>query len=264
MDAPLLTVHGLGVRFPRTRGLFGRAQWFHAVENISFELRRGRALGLVGESGSGKSTVARAVLRLIDPFAGSVHLDGQDVLGASARKLRVLRRRMQIIFQDPAGSLNPRMRIADIVGEPLVVHGLEPRGTARLQRVIALLEQCGLPAEAADRFPHQFSGGQRQRIAIARALALKPDLLVCDEPTSALDVSVQAQIINLLADLRDKLGLAYLFISHDMAVVSHLCDDIAVMRGGRIVEAGSRDDVLGNPREEYTRELLRAVPKVAV
>jgi peptide/nickel transport system ATP-binding protein len=230
-----------------------------AVDGVSFDIGRAETLGLVGESGSGKTTVGRAVLRLIEPTSGSVRFDGQDVLAAGGAPLRALRRQMQIIFQDPAGSLNPRMRIAEIVGEPLIVHGMAGGKDLR-RRVEELLVRCGMPAPAADRYPHEFSGGQRQRIGIARALALSPKFIVCDEPTSALDVSIQAQIINLLMDLQRDLGLSYLFISHDMNVIQHVCRRIAVMYQGQIVEAGERDQVLQDPQHPYTKKLLSAVP----
>jgi ABC-type glutathione transport system ATPase component len=199
-------------------------------------------------------------MRLVEASEGSIELWGQDMLAARGVGLRQLRRRVQMIFQDPAGSLNPRMRVGDIVAEPLVVHGEGGTKEELAARVRSLLERCGMPAASMDRYPHQFSGGQRQRIAIARALALTPELIVCDEPTSALDVSIQAQILNLLKDLQRERGLSYLFISHDMGVVQHMCDRIAVMRAGKIVEMGTREEVLGSPREEYTRRLLAAVP----
>ena len=258
---PLLAVRGLVVQFPDRSPILQRiVGWTRAVDGVSFDLPRGQSLGIVGESGSGKSTVARAVMRLVEASEGTIELWGQDMRAAKGAGLRQLRRRVQMIFQDPAGSLNPRMRIGDIVAEPLVVHGEGGRKEELVARVRTLLERCGMPAASMDRYPHQFSGGQRQRIAIARALALTPELIVCDEPTSALDVSIQAQILNLLKDLQKERGLSYLFISHDMGVVQHMCDRIAVMRAGKIVEMGTREEVLGSPREEYTRTLLAAVP----
>jgi ABC-type oligopeptide transport system ATPase subunit len=257
--APLLEVKDLHVHFPVRSGVLQRATGqVRAVDGVSFELFKGETLGLVGESGSGKTTVGRAILRLIDPASGSVRFGGEDVLAAAGPRLRALRSQMQIIFQDPAGSLNPRMRIEEIVGEPLIVHGLA--GSNLRKQVEELLVRCGMPAAAADRYPHEFSGGQRQRIGIARALALHPKFIVCDEPTSALDVSIQAQIINLLTDLQRDLGLSYLFISHDMNVIQHVCRRIAVMYQGKIVELGDRDQVLREPRHEYTKRLLAAVP----
>lgn len=262
-ENPILRVEKLRVVFPVRRGVMGSARRHTAaVDGVSFDLRRGETLGVVGESGSGKTTLGRAVLRLIEPTSGSVSFEGDDILAARGRTLRAHRRRMQIIFQDPAASLDPRMRVADIVAEPLRIHGLVTNRAEAREVVDGLLDRCGMPPSAAGRYPHQFSGGQRQRIAIARALALKPAMIVCDEPTSALDVSVQAQIVNLLQDLQDELGVAYLFISHDMAVVAHLCHRIAVMKDGRIVEIGTRDQVIERPGEAYTRALLEAVPSV--
>ncbi len=253
---PILAVRDLSVQFPARGGPV------RAVDGVAFDLALGQTLGLVGESGSGKTTLGRAVLRLIEPVSGEIRFDGQDLRVARGARLRALRRRMQIIFQDPAASLNPRMRVLDLVAEPLRIHGLvRTRGDAS-RAVGELLERCGMPPASADRYPHQFSGGQRQRIAIARALALRPSLIVCDEPTSALDVSVQAQIINLLQDLQDELGLAYLFISHDMAVVSHICHRIAVMKDGRIVESGDKRQIIHEPGHPYTRALLAAVPRL--
>ncbi len=260
--APLLTVRDLHMRFPVRTGVLQRTTgWIRAVDGVSFNIARGETLGLVGESGCGKTTIGRSILRLIPPTSGSVRFDGRDVLAARGAALKRLRREMQIIFQDPAGSLNPRMRIEAIVGEPLTVHSLVRSRDDLRARVEALLDRVGMPRAAADRYPHEFSGGQRQRIGIARALALQPRFIVCDEPTSALDVSIQAQILNLLADLRDELGLSYLFISHDMAVIQHICDRVAVMYRGKIVESGSRDQVMLKPRHPYTRSLLSAVPE---
>jgi ABC-type glutathione transport system ATPase component len=263
---PLLSVQDLRVEFPVRSGVLRRLTGsVRAVDGVSFEMRRGETLGLVGESGCGKTTAGRAILRLIAAKSGHVSFGGVDVLRASAPALRRLRARMQIIFQDPAGSLNPRMRIGAIVGEPLGVHRVVRGRGATRKRAAELLSSCGMPGEhVLDRYPHEFSGGQRQRICIARALATRPEFIVCDEPTSALDVSVQAQILNLLKDLQRDLGLSLLFISHDMGVVQHMCDHIAVMRGGKIVEMGTREDVIGAPRHEYTRTLLSAVPVARV
>ncbi|MFZ4430570.1 MAG: ATP-binding cassette domain-containing protein [Phycisphaerales bacterium] len=244
---PLLEVRDLVVEFGHGHGAR------RVVDGVSLRLESGRTLGLVGESGSGKSTLSRVVMGLLAPAAGHVLIDGLDVHASHGASLRGIRRRVQMIFQDPAGSLNPRLRVRDIVAEPLIVHGLPWK-----DRVGALLEECGMPASSMDRFPHEFSGGQRQRIAIARALALRPALVICDEPTSALDVSVQAQILNLLQDLQRSRGIAYLFITHDLGVVAHMADRIAVMRAGRIVEEGDAVDVLRSPADEYTKTLLGA------
>jgi ABC-type oligopeptide transport system ATPase subunit len=258
--APLLQARNLRTHFPVRSGILQRVtDHVRAVDDVSFHINAGETLGLVGESGCGKTTVGRTVLRLIPATAGDVLFQGESIFRMTGGALRRLRRQMQIIFQDPAGSLNPRMTVGRIVGEPLVVHKLA-RGEELRAHVEELLERCGLWKAAADRYPHEFSGGQRQRIGIARALALKPKLIVCDEPTSALDVSIQSQILNLLKDLQEEFGLAYLFISHDMAVIHHICDRVAVMFDGRIVEEGDRDSIINNPRHEYTRTLLAAVP----
>lgn len=257
----LLEVNDLKTHFPVKRGLLQRTvDYVRAVDGVNFKLARGETLGLVGESGCGKTTVGRTVLRLIPSTSGSVKFNGEEVFEKSAKDMRDLRRKMQIIFQDPGGSLNPRMRVGRIIGEPLLVHGMAS-GTELQNRVEGLLKRCGLWSQAADRYPHEFSGGQKQRIGIARALAVEPELIVCDEPTSALDVSIQSQILNLLADLQDEFNLSYLFISHDMAVVHHVCDRIAVMFNGKIVEIGSREDVIKNPTHQYTKALLSAVPE---
>jgi oligopeptide transport system ATP-binding protein len=258
---PLLQVIDLKTHFPIRRGFLQRVVGHvKAVDGVSFRLAKGETLGLVGESGCGKTTVGRTLLRLIPATSGRVIYKGESVFDQPAAEMRRLRREMQIIFQDPAGSLNPRMRVASIVGEPLEVHGLAT-GEELRDRVENLLVRCGLWKSAADRYPHEFSGGQRQRIGIARALALEPKLIVCDEPTSALDVSIQSQILNLLKDLQDEFGLSYLFISHDMAVIHHICDRIAVMYDGKIVEEGDREEIIERPKHPYTQALLSAVPE---
>lgn len=261
---PILCVQCLGVEY--------RANKRRALDGVSFELPRGATLGLVGESGSGKSTIGRAILGLLSPTAahvtGSILCDDREVVGASRSALHPLRRHVQVVFQDPGGSLNPRMRVAELLAEPFVIHGLTPAQTAGSSHDVptyvarSLLASVGLESDAVRRFPHEFSGGQRQRLAIARAIALRPKLLILDEPTSALDVSIQAQVLNLLKDLQDELGLSYLFISHDMGVIGHMCDRVGVMQDGRIVEEGERDQVLRNPTQEYTRRLLEAVAEV--
>ncbi len=257
----LLSVRDLKAYFPIRTGLLQRVTGYvKAVDGVSFEIGKGETLGLVGESGCGKTTVGRAILRLIPTSGGTVNFEGHDVLAARGAELKSLRRHMQIIFQDPASSLNPRMRIGTILSEPLLVHGLVTDKSELRERVETLLVRCGMPKAAADRYPHEFSGGQRQRIGIARALSLEPKFIVCDEPTSALDVSIQAQIINLLTDLQSEFGLSYLFISHDMSVIQHVCRRIAVMYKGKIVESGTRDEVLFDAQHKYTQSLLSAVP----
>ncbi len=257
----LLEVRDLKTWFPIRRGVLQRVTGHvKAVDGVNFYLDKGETLGLVGESGCGKTTVGRTLLRLADHTGGQALFKGKDIFAMNSTQLRAARRKMQIIFQDPGGSLNPRMRVGRIVGEPIEVHGLASGDELR-ERVEQLLERCGLWRAAADRYPHEFSGGQRQRIGIARALALNPALIVCDEPTSALDVSIQSQILNLLKDLQDEFQLSYLFISHDMAVIHHICDRIAVMYDGKIVEEGPRDEVIHNPKHPYTRALLSAVPE---
>jgi len=231
------------------------------VDRISFQIDRGQTLGLVGESGSGKSTIARIVLGLLEPTSGSVTFDGQPITGVSQSQLRPLRRRMQPVFQDPYAALNPRMRVEQIVTEPLIIHEKHPR-VERRRRCQELLRQVGLDDSAMLRYPHEFSGGQRQRINIARALALRPELLILDEPVSALDVSVGAQIVNLLRDLQREFSLTYLFISHSMPLVRYLSTNIAVLRQGKLVELGSRDQVCESPREDYTRQLVAATPEM--
>jgi peptide/nickel transport system ATP-binding protein len=231
------------------------------VDGVSLDIRRGETLGLVGESGSGKSTVARMILRLVEPTAGSVRFAGEDVLAASPRHIRALRQRMQIVFQDPYAALNPRMRIRQIVAEPFAIHGGYSRDQVQT-RVLELMADVGLDADVLGRFPHEFSGGQRQRINIARALALKPEFLVLDEPVSALDVSVGAQVVNLLRELQRTHGLTYLFISHSMPLVRYLCDRVAVMQRGRLVELGDAVAVCDHPQERYTQELIAATPEM--
>ena len=257
---PLLVVDGLTTRFPIGGGLFGRPRGaVHAVEDVSFELGRGETLALVGESGCGKSTTARTILRLQEPTRGQVLFAGRDITVLDRRALEPVRRRVQMIFQDPYASLNPRLPALRLVGEPLRIHGLAT-GAALRDRVVALLRRVGLEPEHLRRYPHEFSGGQRQRLCIARALALEPDLIVADEPLSALDVSIQAQIVNLLIDLQEELGLSYLFVSHDLAVVERIAHRVAVMYLGRIVEIGPRAAIFEDPRHPYTRKLLSAVP----
>ncbi len=259
---PLLEVQDLAKYYPMRQGLlFGRTVGVvRAVDGISFALTRGETLALVGESGCGKSTTARLVLRLIEPTAGRILFEGQDITTMTGGALRALRRRMQIVFQDPFASLNPRMTVGDTIGEPLKVHGIGDRATRRA-RVEELLGLVGLAPYQARRYPHEFSGGQRQRIGIARALAVEPSLVVCDEPVSALDVSIQAQVVNLLKDLQTRLGLSYLFIAHDLAVVKHVADRVAVMYLGRIVELAPKDALFANPLHPYTRTLMAAIPR---
>jgi oligopeptide/dipeptide ABC transporter ATP-binding protein len=258
--APLLELRGLSKDFPVHSGLLRRVSGHvHAVVDVSLTIAAGETLGLVGESGSGKSTLARLALRLIEPSAGTILLEGRDLTSLGAHELRRARRDMQIVFQDPYSSLDPRATIAETVGEPLEVHeGL--KGRHRDERVVGLLERVGLGGHMLRRYPHEFSGGQRQRIAVARALALNPRLLICDEPVSSLDVSTQSQVINLLTDLQDELGLAYLFIAHDLSVVRHISDRIAVMYLGRLVEVGEAEQVYTRPRHPYTEALLSAIP----
>lgn len=258
---PLLEVKGLKMHFPITDGLLSRKVGdVKAVDGIDFVVRRGEILGLVGESGCGKTTTGRCVLRLEKPTEGQILFDGVDITKLGAGDLQPLRQRIQVIFQDPYSSLNPRMKIGDIIAEPMAVHRIIPDAAKRDARVRELLTICGLNAGFADRYPHEMSGGQRQRVGIARALAMNPEFIVCDEPVSALDVSIQAQVVNLLEDLRDKFGLTYLFIAHDLSVVRHLCQRVAVMYLGRIVEMADSDQLFDNPQHPYTRALLAAVP----
>ena len=260
---PLLSVRDLKVHFPVKGGVLQRTvDLVKAVDGISFDVPRGKTVGLVGESGSGKTTTGRAISRLVPITAGSVHYEDRDLATLSRRDFFAYRKKIQVIFQDPFGSLNPRMTIYSIIAEPLDIHFKEWSKSQKQARVADLLEKVGLTAEFMQRYPHQFSGGQRQRIGIARALAVEPDFIVCDEPVSSLDVSVQAQIINLLQDLQDELGLTYLFIAHDLAVVEHISDQVLVMTEGKIVEQASAAQIYSNPQHPYTVKLLEAVPQL--
>jgi peptide/nickel transport system ATP-binding protein len=258
----LVEVRDLVKHFPITRGIiFQRGIGaVHAVDGVSFEIRRGETLGLVGETGCGKSTTARLIMRLLDSTSGQVRFDGRDITKLKGASLKALRREMQMIFQDPYSSLNPRKTVGSIIGDPFVVHGLEKDKSARKRTVQTLMETVGLNPEHYNRYPHEFSGGQRQRIGVARALALKPKLLIADEPVSALDVSIQAQVLNLLSEMQREFGLTLVFIAHDLSVVRHMCDRVAVMYLGKIVEIGPNDDLYGFPRHPYTGALLSAVP----
>ncbi|MGD0764697.1 MAG: dipeptide ABC transporter ATP-binding protein [Dehalococcoidia bacterium] len=260
-DNPLIEVNHLKMYFPVTAGIIFQRKIadVKAVDDVSFSIRRGETLGLVGESGCGKSTVGRAMLQLYRPTAGEVLFDGRDLVKVKGNELRHFRRKMQMIFQDPYASLNPRMSVGSIIGEPLVIHNLA-KGKARRERVQELMRIVGLNPYYANRYPHEFSGGQRQRVGVARALAVEPKFIVCDEPVSALDVSIQAQIINLLEDLQQKFGLTYLFIAHDLSVVRHISDRVAVMYLGKLMEMADRVELYENPLHPYTKALLSAVP----
>jgi oligopeptide/dipeptide ABC transporter ATP-binding protein len=259
----LLEVKNLKVHFPVKPGMFSRAREFvKAVDDVSFAIEPGETLGLVGESGCGKTTLGRAIVRLVEPTAGSVLLNGEDITRMGGSELRARRRKFQMIFQDPYGSLNPRMTVEQIVGEALDIHQLTDSKSARQKRIVELLQAVGLDAVYAQRYPHEFSGGQRQRIGIARALAVEPELIICDEPVSALDVSVQAQIINLLQDLQQQRGIAYLFIAHDLAVVEHISRRVMVMYLGKIVETAEAKSIIREPRHPYTQALISAIPEV--
>jgi peptide/nickel transport system ATP-binding protein/oligopeptide transport system ATP-binding protein len=257
-----VSVRDLVKSFPGTRGLLlaRSAAAVTAVDGVSFDVMRGEALGLVGETGCGKSTTARLIMRLLEPSAGEVRFDGHDIGQLRGAQLKALRREMQMIFQDPYSSLNPRKTVGAIVAEPFAIHGLLRDRAARRRRVQELLETVGMSPEHHNRYPHEFSGGQRQRIGIARALALEPRLLIADEPVSALDVSVQAQVLNLLRDLQSRLGLTLVFISHDLSVIRYMCDRVAVMRAGKIVELADNEQLYRAPRDAYTRQLLASVP----
>ena len=256
---PLLEVRHLSKEFSRTKGLFGKGTVVRAVDDVSFSIEKGETFGLVGESGSGKTTTGRCILRLIEPTSGEVVFDGRDVLKLSRGDLRRARRDMQIVFQDPYSSLNPRMRVSAIVEEPLIIHKLGSKAE-RQDRVRQLFGLVGLNPDHLRRYPHEFSGGQRQRIGLARALALNPSLIIADEPVSALDVSVQAQVVNLLMELQERLKLTYLFIAHDLRLVEHICSRVAVMYLGRIVEMGATAKLFAAPQHPYTRALLSAIP----
>lgn len=259
MTAPLLEVRELIKEFS-ARGEGRRRTKLRAVDDVSFTVDKGEVLGLVGESGSGKSTTARCVMRIIDPTSGEIRFNGNDLLANRGRALRRARRGMQMVFQDPYSALDPRMRVEDIIAEGMIIHGLQPGADKRRARVEQLLQMVGLRSDHLSRRPANFSGGERQRIGIARALAMDPQLLICDEPVASLDVSIQAQILNLFKDLQRELGLAIVYIAHDLATVRHLCDRVAVMQNGRIQEIGPRDQIYANPTSPYTRELIAAVP----
>ncbi|HXH25407.1 MAG TPA: ABC transporter ATP-binding protein [Vicinamibacterales bacterium] len=259
---PLVQVRNLKKFFPVTEGvIFSKTvAEVKAVDGVSFDIRRGETLGLVGESGCGKTTTGRCILQLERPTAGEILFDGVDLTKLDAKALRPMRRRMQVIFQDPYSSLNPRMTVGEILAEPMYVHGIEPNRKAREERVRYLLSVCGLSPRFAERYPHEMSGGQRQRVGIARALSLNPEFIICDEAVSALDVSIQAQVINLLEDLREQFSLTYLFIAHDLSVVRHICHRVAVMYLGKVVELAETDELFDHPLHPYTRALLSAVP----
>jgi peptide/nickel transport system ATP-binding protein len=257
---PILTVKDLSRHFITRNPLGQETHRVRAVDGVSFHIAPGETLGLVGESGSGKSTTGRLVLRLDEPTGGIIHFEGQDISKLHKSALRPMRRRMQVVFQDPYSSLNPRMRVGDAVGEPLLAHGVVKNKAQRREKVAELFRRVGLEPSFAERFPHQFSGGQRQRIGIARAIALRPQLIVADEPITALDVSIQAQIVNLFQDLQEEMGVAYLFIAHDLAMVRHLCHRVAVMLRGRIVEMAATHQLFANPRHPYTQALISAMP----
>ncbi len=261
MSEYLIEVNNLGKRFPIKGGLLGREVGaVNAVNNVSFKIKKGETLGLVGESGCGKTTLGRSILRLIEPTSGEIIFNGKNILEYNAAEMRAVRRKMQIIFQDPYASLNPRMTIGDILAEPMEIHGLHMDKTARRKRLLELLNQVQLPSDALNKYPHEFSGGQRQRICIARALAVEPEFIVCDEPVSALDVSVQAQVVNLLMDLQKELKLTYLFIAHDLKVVEYISNRVAVMYLGNMIEVAESSELYGHAKHPYTKALFSAIP----
>lgn len=261
----ILDVKNLVTHFPITGGLFGKVvARVHAVDDVSFSIKQGETLGFVGESGCGKSTLGRTILKLVEPTSGQIVFDGQDVTKLSHKKMRPIRRQMQMIFQDPFASLNPRMNVEEILCEPFEIHGLHTNKGERQDVIAQLLQEVGLPADSLFRYPHEFSGGQRQRIGIARALALKPKLIICDEPVSALDVSIQGQILNLMMDLREKYKLSYMFIAHDLAVIEHISHNVAVMYLGKIVEYTRSDVLYKNPKHPYTYALISSIPRIDV
>jgi oligopeptide/dipeptide ABC transporter ATP-binding protein len=261
MSEYLVEVNNLSKEFPITGGFLGRqVSSVKAVNNVSFKIKKGETLGLVGESGCGKTTLGRSLLRLIEPTSGQIKFNGEDIVGYNDNQMREMRRKMQIIFQDPYASLNPRMTVANILSEPLIIHKLFNNKQERIKRLYDLLDYVQLPKDALDKYPHEFSGGQRQRICIARALAVEPEFIVCDEPVSALDVSVQAQVVNLLTDLQKEFGLTYLFIAHDLKVVEYISSRVAVMYLGNMVEVATGSELYGNARHPYTKALFSAIP----
>jgi oligopeptide/dipeptide ABC transporter ATP-binding protein len=261
MSEYLIEVNNLCKRFPIKGGLLGREVGaVNAVNSVSFKIKKGETLGLVGESGCGKTTLGRSILRLIEPSSGEIIFNGKNILDYGAAEMRAIRRKMQIIFQDPYASLNPRMTIGDILAEPMEIHGLHTEKGERRKRLLKLLNQVQLPSDALNKYPHEFSGGQRQRICIARALAVEPEFIVCDEPVSALDVSVQAQVVNLLMDLQKELGLTYLFIAHDLKVVEYISNRVAVMYLGNMIEVAESSELYGHAKHPYTKALFSAIP----
>ncbi|MBC7533347.1 MAG: ABC transporter ATP-binding protein, partial [Oligoflexus sp.] len=260
-DETILELKALTKVYTQKKHMFARPEAFHAVDAVDLKVRKGMRLGIVGESGCGKTTLARSIIRLVEPSSGSILFDGQDITHLSEFELMPIRRRIQYIFQNPYAALNPRMTIGEIVTEPLVIHGLGGSQQDRWNAAAAQIEAVGLSAEMLQRFPHEFSGGQRQRICIARALMLDPEILVCDECVSALDVSVQAQILNLLQDIQDKRGITFIFISHDLAVVKYFSEEICVMSKGKIIERGDADEIYAHPQHSFTQRLLNAIPK---